>query len=306
MTAFIKNLKKLRLAKNLTQEQAAEKLGVSTQSVSRWECGTTMPDVAVLPKIARLYCVSIDDLYKENSVAYDNYAQRLGSVFEASLDPEDFIQADREYRKMVKNGECRNEDLRLYGILYQEMMYCCIKKTTELFDRVLEKGPEEEPETYWSTKRQKNYFLHEIGRNSETIEEFLPLVEAGSDDINEWVCLIQAYSFAGECETAWEWAKKAENRFPESATLHIYSGDLCREMKRYEEAFVHWRRAMELEPQWLDAAYSMGFCYEELGDYAKAYEVWCNITEHLAKRGFDSEQIYPRSLAEKCKEKLER
>ena len=33
------NLKRLRIAKKLTQEQAAEKLGVSAQSVSRWECG---------------------------------------------------------------------------------------------------------------------------------------------------------------------------------------------------------------------------------------------------------------------------
>ena len=85
MSVFSKNLKRFRMAKNLTQEQAAEVLGVSTQTVSRWECNTTLPDVTILPKIAALYCVTIDDLYKETSMAYDNYAQRLGSVFEASL-----------------------------------------------------------------------------------------------------------------------------------------------------------------------------------------------------------------------------
>ncbi len=36
---FSKNLRKLRLEKKLTQEQVAEKLGVSAQSVSRWETG---------------------------------------------------------------------------------------------------------------------------------------------------------------------------------------------------------------------------------------------------------------------------
>lgn len=36
---FSKNLKKLRLTNNYTQEQAAEKLGVSAQSISRWERG---------------------------------------------------------------------------------------------------------------------------------------------------------------------------------------------------------------------------------------------------------------------------
>ena len=96
MTTFCRNLKRFRLSKKLTQEQAAEKLGVSAQSISRWECGTTLPDVTVLPEIARLYCITIDDLYRETSVAYDNYAQRLGSVFEATKAPEDFILAERE------------------------------------------------------------------------------------------------------------------------------------------------------------------------------------------------------------------
>ena len=53
MTTFTKNLKRFRTAKNMTQEQVAQALGVSTQTVSRWECGTTLPDVAMLPEIAR-------------------------------------------------------------------------------------------------------------------------------------------------------------------------------------------------------------------------------------------------------------
>ena len=87
-TILANNFKKYRTAKNMTQEQVAEVLHVNTQTVSRWECNTTLPDVTILPKIAALYCVTIDDLYKENSVAYKNYAMRLLSVFEASHRPE--------------------------------------------------------------------------------------------------------------------------------------------------------------------------------------------------------------------------
>lgn len=75
-TVFSDNLKKFRQQKNLTQEQAAEILGVSPHTVSRWECNTTLPDVTMLPKIAKLYCVTIDDFFRETSVAYENYAQR--------------------------------------------------------------------------------------------------------------------------------------------------------------------------------------------------------------------------------------
>lgn len=304
MNVFSKNLKRFRTARNMTQEQAAQALNVSAQSVSRWECGTTLPDVAMLPEIARLYCVTIDDLFKETSVAYDNYAQRLGSVFEASLLPEDFIRADREYKKLLQSGDYTTEDLRLYGILYQQMMYACIKKAEETFDRVLKMGPEADTETYWSTRRQKGYFLWEIGRNQENIDEFLPLVEAGSDQLQEWICLIQAYSFAGEHEKAWKWVQLAEEKFPESATLHIYTGDLLRDLGRYEEAFPHWQRAREMEPEWCDAAYSMASCYEELGQYEQAEQTYRQIADELERRGFEAEVSYPRSLAQRCREKV--
>lgn len=304
MTVFAKNLKRFRVAKNMTQEQAAEELGVSTQTVSRWECNTTLPDVTILPKIAALYCITIDDLYKETSMAYDNYAQRLGSVFEASLNPEDFLRADMEYRKLLKSDEYTAEDLRLYGILYQEMMNVCIKKAGEIFDRVLKGGPVEDPETYWRTRRQKAYFLWEIGRNQENIDEFLPLVEAGSNKVDEWICLIQAYSFEEDCDSAWGWAKKAEAKFPENATLHNYIGDLLRSMKHYDEAITHWKRALEMEPQWCDAAYSMASCYEEMGDYANAYVIYNQIADNLEGRGFEAEVNWPRTLAHKCREKI--
>lgn len=306
MTVFCKNLKRLRLAKNLTQEQAAQALGVSAQSISRWECGTTLPDVTMLPEIAKIYCVTIDDLYRETSIAYENYASRLCSVFEATKQPEDFHRADLEYRKLLRSGDYTAEDLRSYGILHQYMMEVCMEKAENLFDRVLKAGPEAEPETYWRVKRQKGYFLSNIGRNQETIDEFLPRVKADSGELQEWICLIQAYQFAEKSETAWEWAQKAAVKFPERATLHIYMGDLLRAMKRYEEAFPHWRRARELEPEWMDAAYSMGFCYEELEDYEQAAAVWEDIADSLAARGFDAEVNWPREQAKNCRKKLVR
>jgi len=288
----------------MTQEQAAEALGVSTQTVSRWECNTTLPDVTILPKIAALYCVTIDDLYKETSIAYENYASRLCSVFEASHKPEDYMQAEMEYRKLIKSGTYTTEDLRSYAILHQYMMQVCRDKAEELFDRIIKKGPAEDPEVYWSTQRQKVYFLWEIGRNQESIDTFLSLTEAGSNNLYEWICLIQAYSFAGDFDSAWAWIQKAESKFPESAMLHIYAGDLLRNMKRFEEAFIHWKRALEMEPDWLSAAYSMASCYEELGDYACASDVYNQIADNLERRGFDVEVRWPRSMAHKCQERI--
>ncbi len=59
---FGANLRALRIGKGLTQEQAAELLNVSKQSVSRWETGITWPDISFLPQLASFYGVSVDAL----------------------------------------------------------------------------------------------------------------------------------------------------------------------------------------------------------------------------------------------------
>ena len=56
------NIRELRLKKGYTQEQLAYELGVSSQTVSRWENGTTYPDIVMLPIIAELFDTSIDNL----------------------------------------------------------------------------------------------------------------------------------------------------------------------------------------------------------------------------------------------------
>jgi len=65
-----KNIKQLRQQKNLTQEQIAEKLGVSYQAVSKWENNANTPDIALLPKIANLLGTSIDALFSANIANY--------------------------------------------------------------------------------------------------------------------------------------------------------------------------------------------------------------------------------------------
>ena len=59
---FGENLKELRRNKNLTQEKLADFLGVSFQTISKWERGDSYPDITILPEIATFFKVSVDDL----------------------------------------------------------------------------------------------------------------------------------------------------------------------------------------------------------------------------------------------------
>ena len=55
-------LKHLRKEKEMTQEQLAEQFYVSTRTVSRWESGSNMPDLAVLIELADFYDVDIREI----------------------------------------------------------------------------------------------------------------------------------------------------------------------------------------------------------------------------------------------------
>lgn len=60
-----RNIRRLRRQGGLTQEQIAKKLGVTCQCVSKWENGTSAPDIERLPEIAAFFGVSIDELFAE-------------------------------------------------------------------------------------------------------------------------------------------------------------------------------------------------------------------------------------------------
>lgn len=59
---FNENLKFLRKKEGLTQEELAEKLNVSRQSVTKWESGNAIPDIEKIKEIAYIFLISVDSL----------------------------------------------------------------------------------------------------------------------------------------------------------------------------------------------------------------------------------------------------
>lgn len=59
---FCKNLTTLRKFNKMTQEELAEKVGVSRQSVAKWENGESVPDIEKCKAISEVFSVSLDEL----------------------------------------------------------------------------------------------------------------------------------------------------------------------------------------------------------------------------------------------------
>ena len=72
------NIARLRKEKGWTQAELGEKLGVSNQAVSKWESGMTMPDVMLLPVLADIFDIYIDQLFSREvkaEIHYDHCAE---------------------------------------------------------------------------------------------------------------------------------------------------------------------------------------------------------------------------------------
>ena len=54
------NILKLRKTNGWTQAYLAERLGITDKAVSRWESGQGYPDIELIPRLAELFCVTID------------------------------------------------------------------------------------------------------------------------------------------------------------------------------------------------------------------------------------------------------
>ena len=303
MDVFSQNLRRFRLARHLTQEQAAENLGVSPQSVSRWERGTTWPDVAMLPKLARLYGVMIDDLYQEKSTVYANLASRLLSVYEASGKTEDFMAALEEFSRIPEQN-LTADDLRGWGVLYHYMMKQSASEAIAMLDRAMA-HPGITEDVFSSAAQQKIALMCDLGRGREEAARYDAELERNPTNALHWTLCTAAHYLAGEEERAMEVVREGIRRFPDKAALHVYAGCLCRDAKRYEDAFAHWERALELDPDFLDARYSMGFCLEEMGQYGRARKLWHDWAEDLKRRGFEAEQTLPRTREKLCAERSE-
>ena len=71
-TAIGSYISKKRREKNLTQEQLAEKLGVSNKTISKWENGKCMPDYSIIEQVCRKLSVTLSELMDGEDAAEDS------------------------------------------------------------------------------------------------------------------------------------------------------------------------------------------------------------------------------------------
>lgn len=146
---FAENLKHLRKEKGITQEKLSEVLGVSAQSVSRWELAICYPDIEMLPAIANYFGTTVDFLISNDPISkekdYEIFCERLKEYRRSEGRGKECIEFVQEYcRKYPENDE--------YAFLLLRAMaeYACgDEKKTVAYMPVLLKNAERLLPTRW-------------------------------------------------------------------------------------------------------------------------------------------------------------
>lgn len=305
-TVFSENMKKFRLAKKYTQEDVAEKLNVTAQTVSRWECGTTLPDVLMLPEIAQFYGIMVDDLFKKQSVAYENYAQRLSALYEISRDPEDFLRCRLEYQKLMKLGELSMYDKWDYGWLHMAMMYYCKDEALKWFEKVLADKTDKNSLPYRRAATQKQGMLFDFGKGEAILAERQREMDEANGELDEreWCLLIEAYDSAKQYEKAISVCTDALKKYPNNWELYLLAGLVYFSMEKYEKAIECFIKSGEIGTPFCDEKYQIAWCYRKLEKFKEAYQIYLEISAIHRKNGYDVEAEQALGYAKEIEDKI--
>lgn len=307
------NIRKLRLQKRLSQERLGEMLGVSAQAVSKWEQGTTSPDISLLPIIAECFGVTIDSLFEgapaRKYPGYGEERQELFAVYERSEGTdEDFKRAAEAYGEVILSGKAGAEDYLCYGILHRIRARRDLDKALYYYRRAIREGNEKRDLQWMAAHQTLTNLLVDMGRVEEALEEHRIWCEKEPDTAWAHVSYSYALERAGRMEEAWKELESALLLDPDDMNVLTAAGDLCAKLGRHEEALEYWDRISE-DSSSISHLFSKAETLAHIGEREKAIAQYEEILVWLKEHGYNMEleSEYPcRRIAELQREIADR
>ena len=322
-------IKSYRRKTHMTQEQLAEKLGISPQSVSKWENSVAMPDIMMLPKIAEVFGVSIDDLFDLTT------EQRLNRI-ENRLDVEQDLPHDvfREYEEFLKSQlnveEHKKRATYLLAYLYWNRMDDAARKVSQYARASIRMEPGEK-KCQWMLGQAEKHAVWDwnIANHTKAINFYRSLVEKNPEVALPYLYLIDNLLADNRADEAQSYLDKYRTLKGANATLvKVYpayfqlarfneveadriienllkeepdSDAVLFESAQYFARKCDYERAIELyelsyekdqrRPRFIDALQGIADINKIRGDYRKAAEAYDRIIDSMINEWGMKEEV---------------
>ena len=100
-------IRKYRKSADMTQEEMANRLGVTAPAVNKWENGNSYPDITLLAPIARLLGISTDELLSYREELSSEEIQELVRTANTKFQEENYEDVFRWIKKEIGRASCR-------------------------------------------------------------------------------------------------------------------------------------------------------------------------------------------------------
>lgn len=236
-------IKRLRKERNLTQEELAEQLNVSAQAISKWENGTSMPDISQVVPIANFFEISTDILFSRNVQENNQNVKLLIQSIEDSTEGNGYARFEK--LKTLLNEYPANTDI----------LAAIVRCATFLIT----------PESL-----NESIFLYAV----HSADLYINNAKKMGDIVRMYASKIDLYARAGRYAEAEELAKELKMPIISSemylAHISEKSGNYCEEIRHEQEsiALLLGYLASELE--------RLAVAYRKNGEVEKALEI--NLT----------------------------
>ena len=304
-----KEIRRLREERGITQEGLAEALHVTAQSVSKWERGTSMPDVQMLPQIAVYFGITIDQLFAMTPVQQmERMENRIYS--QGLMDAAEVRQLEQQLTAFAEQPELAgtaatlltklyNHQAEQYHLLAVRTGREAVEKTDGDSDAISELA--NAWGSYISDWHVRNHhaliewFSAYCRRNPGNRSALMWLLDNLIDDrrlteARQWLekltrmdhtFRVPMYRYmiaqaAGEKEEAAESLKELESMEDQEWCWAVTLGDIYTLRQEYDRAIDWYKKGQELQPspKFTDSATSIAHIYEILGDAPRAISAY--------------------------------
>ena len=307
-----KEIHRLRNSRGITQEALAEALNVTAQTVSKWERGTSMPDVQMLPEIAVYFGVTIDQLF---AMAPEQQMERIENRIysQGMFDEAEERQIEQQLHTFAGKPECAgqakllltklyNHQAEQYRLMAVENGREAVEKTGGDSDAVSELAnawgsyiPD------WNVRNHHaliTWFSEYCRRNPENRCALMWLLDNLIDDrrleeAGEWLeklakmdhtFRVPMYRYlifraAGETEKAEQQLREMEAMEGQEWCRDVTLGDIYTLRQEYDKAIKWYRKGQEKQPspKFTDSAASIAHICEIRGDRAGAVSAYREV-----------------------------
>ena len=288
-----KKIRSLRLRAGLTQEQLAEKLSIGPQSVSKWENLASMPDITLLPAIAEIFGVTIDDLFDLSTEQRLNRIENRMDI-EGELMPDVFTEYEEFLKSLLQDGQYKKRATELISYLYWHRMNAYAKKVSVYAREAIRMAPSEKTCT-WQLAEAEHHAVWDwnISNHTKAIDFYKEVVSENPEVTLPLMFLIDnliADHRADEAESYLMRYVKLKNAKP--ALAEVYRAHIA--LARFDEPTADSiiEGIINEYPENVDALFEAAQYYAMKCDYDRAIKCYELSFEKNKKLKFYLQHFY--------------